>query len=791
MRFFLCALSLLLGALSAVSLHAQSYLSQEGPAPTVEDIIIRFGSLENVSTDVIRAQIQLREGTPYNQNLVDRSIRSLYATGLFDSIEATVQELSPSSVNVIFTVYSKYRLQEIRLTGNKRYSDRRLLGKTSLRTGMVLDERSVDTAARDILEYYRNKGFTNAKVDYDIQRNESTGLGAVTIRINEGPRLQIDRIYFEGNEAFSDRRLRRVMETSRYKWWLSWLTGSGRFDENLFAEDLEKVRNFYRNEGYLDVRISDDDVIIEERGKDIVLTVNVDEGRRYYVGNIDVEGEEIFDEIILTRSLRMIPGDVFSPEALDKDLETLRDYYGALGYLEARIRAERVPNLQTGNIDLIYQIEEGEQFQVESIVVEGNTKTKSVVILRELILRPGQVFNTVWMKNSEARLRNTRFFDEVTLSPEPTNVPQRRNLKVSVREGRTGQFQFGAGFSSLERAVFFVELSQGNFDLFNYRSFFQGDGQKFRFRAQIGSRSNEVVLNVEEPWLFEQRLALGTTLYRQESDYNSTLYDETRAGIQIYMRKPLFELVEGQLTYTLENVEIELNPFTGAIPEDILNEEGNRVVSKVGLALVRDTRNNLIFTTQGSRFTLTTEFAGLGGNTKYVMMDSRNALYLPTFETGEQVVAVLFRAGTIWPYAFDDSRTGIDRQDVPFFDRFFLGGPYSLRGFEYRDVSPRDDAYPSYPIGGNSYGFASVEYSIKVAKPLRLAVFYDWGFVNEDEFDFGPGTYNDNWGIGIRLLVLGNPLSLDYGIPITVSNYGGNLDNDEGGQFNFSFGTRF
>src|SRR5690606_25048358 len=194
--------------------------------------------------------------------------------------------------------------------------------------------------------------------------------------------------------------------------------------------------------------------------------------------------------------------------------------------------------------------------------------------------------------------------------------------------------------------------SQGNFDLFNYRSFFQGDGQKFRFRAQIGSRSNEVVLNVEEPWLFEQRLALGTTLYRQESDYNSTLYDETRAGIQIYMRKPLFELVEGQLTYTLENVEIELNPFTGAIPEDILNEEGNRVVSKVGLALVRDTRNNLIFTTQGSRFTLTTEFAGLGGNTKYVMMDSRNALYLPTFETGEQVVAVLFRAGTIWPYAF-------------------------------------------------------------------------------------------------------------------------------------------
>ena len=174
-------------------------------------------------------------------------------------------------------------------------------------------------------------------------------------------------------------------------------------------------------------------------------------------------------------------------------MKALEDFYGREGYLETRVRLLRKPNLATSNIDLEYQVNESEQFNVESIKIEGNTKTKSIVILRELVLGPGEVFNTVRMEFSKLRLENTRFFEDVNVSPEITNIPGRRNLKVAIKEGRTGNLTFGAGFSSLERAVVFAELSQSNFDLFNRRSFFQGDGQKFRLRLQLGSESSEAV----------------------------------------------------------------------------------------------------------------------------------------------------------------------------------------------------------------------------------------------------------------------------------------------------------
>jgi outer membrane protein insertion porin family len=219
-----------------------------------------------------------------------------------------------------------------------------------------------------------------------------------------------------------------------------------------------------------------------------------------------------------------------------------------------------------------------------------------------------------------------------------------------------------------------------------------------------------------------------------------------------------------------------------------------RSISKTTLTLWRDTRNDLIFTTRGSRISWSNTFAGLGGDTKYIKSELRSAFFLPTFELGDQVISILARAGTIYEYA---------DETAPFFDRFYLGGPDSLRGFDYRDVGPvsgtsEDDfsVYVGEPIGGNSYGFASIEYSIKVAEPLRFAFFYDWGFINKGDFEFSPANYNDNWGFGVRLLVLGNPLRLDFGIPITnteIYDQNGNLiwNNDTGNQFNFSFGTRF
>lgn len=776
---------ILLFGLLAVLFNPNPSLRAQTGEPVVAEIEIEFVDIRNVSDEAILARLQLREGMPFSQSLVDRSIRSLYRTRLFDFIEARTEDLPGGQVRVIFTVQARYKIAGIEIEGNDRIKTRRLRREVDSRVGQTLDERRIRRDADNILELYRDKGFTEARVDYTIDRDEETGTGVVTFIVNEGQKLKIDEVRFVGNTAFSARQLRGQMEIRR-RWFLSWLTGSGRFDEAKFQEDLERLRSMYLNAGYLDVSIPESNVTLDyPNSKEIIITIRIDEGRQYRVGDISFEGNTIFPTPILYASLDLLPGDVFAPETLDEDVERLTNIYGSVGYLDTSVRPERRANMETGNIDLIYNVQESDKFEVESVLIEGNTKTKSVVIIRELALAPGRTFNLVYMKNSEAILKNTRFFEEVQLSPESTNIPGKRNLKIRVEEGRTGNFQFGAGFSSLENAVIFFEISQSNFDLFKWRSpFLQGDGQKFRFRGSVGSSSNELVVAFEEPWLFERRLAFGFELFRRETDFNSTTYNELRTGMEVYLRKRLFGLVNGQLAYSFEIVDLDNVSFNAPllIQEESLNSP--RSVSKVSMMLWRDTRNDLIFTTRGSRISMTTSFAGVGGDTEYVKFEGRSAFFVPTFEFGDQVVSLLGRVGSLWEYS---------DEPVPFFDRFYLGGPNSLRGFDFRDVGPLAGREP---IGGNSYAFGSLEYSIKVADPLRLALFYDWGFVNQDDFDFNPSSYNDNWGFGIRLLVLGNPLRLDFGIPITSSQIldeNGNVlfDNDTGNQFNFSFGTRF
>jgi outer membrane protein insertion porin family len=509
-----------------------------------------------------------------------------------------------------------------------------------------------------------------------------------------------------------------------------------------------------------------------------VITIAVDEGRQYHIGEITISGNKIYPTELLKRVIRQHPGFVFVPSKLDKDRETLEDFHTRGGYLDTRVAINRKPNISTGNIDIEYEVTESEKFTVESINIDGNTKTKSTAILREIALGPGDVFNTQIMKISKLTLDNTRFFDSVDLSPESTNLPGRRNLKIAVKEARTGNLQFGAGFSSLEQGTLFVELSQSNFDLFNRRSFFQGDGQKFRVRLQLGSQSSEVITSFEEPWLFQKRLTLGFTLSRTSSDYTSSFYEEIRTGGEVYLRKMLIPQysIEGRLSYVYQIVTIDnIDPSASAIIQSLA---GKTRISKIGFQLLRDTRDKGINTTNGQRAEFDTELAGggLGGDEDYYSMEFRGADYLPLFQTQTQVLSLIGRLGV--KQNFGRSTT------VPYYDRFFLGGPNDLRGFEYRDVGPRD--VTGEPIGGKSYGMFTAEYTADIVSPIRFALFYDAGFVNEGAYDFSPVKYNDNFGIGLRLFVAGAPLSLDLGIPITTDRI-----NKKGNQFNFNFGTRF
>jgi len=775
MRRIFISFAVLWSLAGAFALDAQE---EERDFPEVAEIRIVFDGFRAVSDQFVLSNIQISEGMDYNPVLVDQSIRSLYDSGYFEFVEVSVEPAGEDAVDMVVQLVSKYLISEIRYNGNDKYSNSRLASKIELEAGDALDEYLVSVAADKLAEYYVEKGFPDVDVDYRLDRDPETGYASVTFDINEGGKVKITDIRFEGNEAYKDKKLRKEIQTKESNI-LSWLTGDGKYSEVKFKEDLEALRQFYRNEGYLDVVIDESLVDFDfKTEKKVRITVTVDAGRRYSLGEFTVEDATIYTEGELLSVVEIETGQPFSPQDVDDAAGAIRDYYTSRGYLETRVRAERVPNMETRRIDVVFRIRESEKFYVESIKVEGNTKTKSRVIIRELALRPGDVFDLTRMETSRKRLENTNYFEDVRLNPETTNVPGRKDLGITVREGRTGNFSLGAGFGSVETAVIFFEVSQGNFDLFNWRSGFQGDGQKFRFRASLGTNSNQVQLSFEEPWLFEQRLAFGVELFRTESDFNSTEFDELRTGFELYLRRRLFELVEARLSYRLELVEIfdvagdisTVDPNDG-VPDVFERAEGEELVSKVGLTFLRDTRESLIFTRKGNRSSIETEFAGLGGDVNYYKFEARTAHFVPTFDTLQQSFSVVGRLGAIAPFG--------DSDEVPFYDRFFLGGPDSLRGFEFRDIGPRDDdALSDEAVGGNTFGLLSFEYLFQVAEPLGLAVFYDAGFVNEEEYDFDLSNYADNWGVGARVLLMG--------FPITAPE-----DADDGMQFNFSFGTRF
>ncbi len=774
--------SVVLAGVGLCRLGAQDLQPSDTGAPTptykVGTISVKFVGTANVNEQVVRANIQVREGGDLDETMLDRDIRALYKTGLFEFIEIKREAVNSRTFNLVIEVTPKYRILAIKYEGNKQIKTRKLEKEIKSAPNTSLDERQVKEDSEKLKEYYQKEGFNQVSISYTISRDRGTGLGTITFKIREGKKVKILAINFSGNAHIKAKALRGVMETK--KWWIfSWLMDTGRFKDDDFQDDLDKLRDYYREHGYLDVEIPEEKIVFSYPKKEgLVITITVHEGRQYRIGEISISGNKLHSTALLKRvaALYAKPGAVFSPSQIDKAVERLEDYYGKDGYLETRVHVTRRPNLKTNDIDLEFKVDESDKYNVESIEIEGNTKTKSVVIIRELVLGPGDVFDSVRMKISKNRLENTRFFDEVDITPQDTNIPGRKDMRVSVKEGRTGTFSFGAGYSTLERATVFAQIQQTNFDLFNRRSLFQGDGEKFSIKVSIGELSNEAVISFEEPYLFEKQLALGMSVFREMSDYVSTYYQELSEGGNVSLRKQLFGLFSGTVTYQYETVSIyDVSPSASDI---ITQFSGVHRISDVSFELIRDTRDKIVSPTSGNRVDLIATVAGgpLGGTDSYYSLEFKGSQNFKVFDTQTQILELVARSGVIQNYGGFPS--------IPYYDSFYLGGPYDLRGFEYHEVSPRDPF--GEPIGGKTYGMFNAEYSVEIVDPIRFAVFYDVGFVNAPAYDFNPSGYNDDFGFGLRLMVAGSPLSLDYGIPIRGTDL-----NRHGGQFNFSFGTRF
>jgi outer membrane protein insertion porin family len=537
------------------------------------------------------------------------------------------------------------------------------------------------------------------------------------------------------------------------------------------------------------------------------------EGRRYKVGSVEFKGNTKFTAeqirqgvVVLGKPVRpkMLEGETFTPKGLDQDKEAIEDFYGAHGYLgkgdqdRVFVRIIKNANIERGTIDLVYQIEEGEKSYIEKIDIRGNTKTKDKVIRRELSVSPGDVFNMVRVKLSKERLEGLQYFTRVQTDVESTLVTDHKDLIVSVEEGPSGNFYFGAGFSSIDQLVGYVGMNQGNFDLFN-PPYFTGGGQKLRLQATIGTKQENYEVIFVEPWFLNRHLALEVNLFHRELRYLSDLYSQRETGATLGLTRALFtDAFRVGLSYTIENVGIHIDPGLtatnyarsqgpGRHPEQVFippqisptlaQEAGDRLVSKVGLRLSYDTRGAGFLPNRGqlSSFGVTVAGGPFGGDTDFYKLDLESAWYFKGLWEGH-VLEVGGRAGVV--EAFGNSTR------VPLFDRFFLGGANTLRGYKFRHVGPRDEF--GEPLGGNTYWMGSAEYSIPLIERLRFAVFYDIGMVYSRAYDFDFANYNDNWGVGLRLAIpqLGPaPLRLDYAFPITHG-----ADTSGAGRFQFSVG---
>jgi outer membrane protein insertion porin family len=740
----------------------------------VKEVEVRFSGARTVNDSVVLANMRTKVGEPFTQTNSEDDVRALYATGLFANVRL-IQEPMGDGVRVVVLVQGKPKLKDILFEGNNKYKADRLKKEVKSKVGEVVSERQVAEDANTLVEFYQKAGYHNVKVAFEIMPDEMTGQSIAKFAITEGDRVKIDRVNFEGNKAYAAKVLRRKIETRNHNW-LSWFTKKGFLKETVVEEDKDRLAEFYRSEGYIDAEVKD--VKYDQPDKErIVVTFFVYEGSQYKVGKLDVEGNQLFSTEEIHKKLAMRAGDLFTPGGLQKDIKAIQDLYGARGYIDCNVRPTRGANVTTSTMDVKLEIREGDMAYLDLIEIRGNVKTKDKVIRREIAVIPGEVYNSVKVDASKQRLENLGYFSHVSATPEDTDIPNRKNLVIAVEEQRTGSLSFGAGFSSVDSILGFAEVSQGNFDIAN-PPYFTGAGQKARVRAQFGARRQDYIISFTEPWFMNKRLAAGFDLFYNDANYLSAIYNQRNYGADLRLGTGLGEFNRADLTYKFEQVEI-YDVASGA-SQAILDEQGTRSKSSVGLNVSRDTRDNLTLPSKGYKVELWSEVAGgpaLMGQTDTYKVGVTGQIYflMPWWE--KNILSFNGSTGVVENWDKGDR--------VPLFERWFLGGPYSVRGFKFRDIGPKDGP-GGEPIGGKTMAYLQSEYSIPVIDRVRFAVFADAGQVWSKAYSYSDSPVVGA-GVGLRLNLPIGPINLDYGWPIRKDS---NITSDNG-QFSFNVGTKF
>jgi outer membrane protein insertion porin family len=741
--------------------------AQDFEGKNITELSIRYSGPKTVDEARLRNLMATKSGTQYRAETLDNDIKSLYASGLVDDVRFLAED-SGGGVKVVAEVTTRPALGGVGFVGNTIFKDEKLAKESKLKQGGSLSDEQILEARRNIEKYYQGYGYPDVTVSHRSQATGQEGVSDLIFIIDEGAKNEVRKIKFEGNSAFTDNELRKELKTKE-KGWFSWLTKSGRFESVQLDTDLDAVLDYYRSHGYLRATATVDREPVKDGRVDLVF--NIVEGDKYTVNGVSFGRMTVFKAEELYPALTLNGNDAYSSKKMRADVTMIRSYYGSRGYADVTINPD-ISDAGPNRVNIKYIITEGSRYRVGRVNIEGNTKTKDKVIRREIPLKPGDWFNSVELDTTKARLENLQYFSDVQATGQPGGSGY-RDVNVLVEEKATGSVGVGLGFSSIDSIVGFLNLEQSNFDLFNPWNF-TGGGQRFAMNLRLGSERSDFSVSLVEPWFMDQQLALGGELFYRQSNYFSDYFEQTNAGGALSLRKPIGNRSSLKLEYRLENITVDVDDDDDLIGSQIPQEDGDYIRSALSLNYVYDSRDSTVTPRSGHKIDAGLTLAGgpFGGDVDIYTISVQGQKYWNLkWDT------ILSVNGEL---AIADATSG----EVPIFDRLFLGGGRTLRGFEFRDVGPRDTPNTSDEvIGGKSLGFLSFEYTIPVIENVRAAVFYDTGFVNSGSWDLSPGDLYSDVGVGVRLKlpISPLPLALDYALPVSSPDE----EADKGGQFNF------
>ena len=740
-------------------LHTRA-AQKEGPI----DRIIVTGN-RRVDEDAVIRRLASRVGDDYSPEVVREDIKAIFSMGYFEDVVVNLADTSVGKV-LFFKLKELPFVSEIVLDGNEEVEDDIINEAISLKKNGVLDMAKVSEDVKVIKILYGQEGYYLADVKPVLDKR---GSGVkVTYKVTEGPEVKVKRITIIGNEAVSDKRLRKEMKTKE-KGFFSVVSGSGKYNEFLFSQDLQRITSYYQDRGYMEVDVKDYRVLLSEDKRWFYITIALDEGRKYRIGDVSVIGYLIKDREVLLEAFKVGTGDLYKGSAITKGVGSVGELYRDEGYANADIRPVTKVNEEEGTVDLTLQIRKNELVYIEKIEITGNKRTRDKVIRRELELEEGALFSSSGLKKSSNNLRRLGYFETVDIRPSQGSSPNRMRLDVAVKERNTGSFSAGLGFSSVDSLIASLSLSFKNF---------MGKGIKLDLSGNVSGNSSKYNISVTEPWLFDNPISGGFDLYNSSRDFPD--FSSYKKGFALRAGMPYRGSRYTRLfaAYRLEEVEVFDIQDTSSV--FIKAQEGITTTSSIKATVRHDTRDDAFFPRDGILTSLSVEYAGgaLMGDNDYTKYDFNYSKYygLP-WNT-----ALSYRVVMGYVQARGE-------EDTPITERYFLGGINTVRGFKSREVGPVDPVQGEH-IGGNTMFLFNTEYIFPIGEgqSLKGVLFFDAGNAYTRSPGLGvvdPTTLRLGAGGGIRWFSPVGPLRIELGF---------NLDPKEGEErsvWEFTAGTSF